>query len=75
MELTLRFLSCGIVKNEGTKVVTLHNEGRVFLKERLRPLVAREQRETRIEWAIIILTLAAIALALGSPDQANPWFR
>ena len=34
----------------------------------------REQRETIVEWAIIILTLASIALALAAPDQANPWF-
>ncbi len=35
----------------------------------------REQRETIVEWAIIILTLASIALALVAPDQVNPWFR
>ncbi len=56
-------------------MLTLHNVGRVFLKERLRPLAKREQRETIVEWAIIILTLASIALALLAPDQLNPWFR
>jgi uncharacterized Rmd1/YagE family protein len=35
----------------------------------------REQRETIVEWAIIILILASIALGLAAPDQLNPWFR
>ena len=62
-------------REDKENMLTLHNVGRVFLKERLRPLAKREQRETIVEWAIIILTLASIALALVAPDQANPWFR
>ena len=75
VDLTLGILRCEIFKNEGAKVLTLHNEGRVFLNERLRSLGTREQRETIVEWAIIILALAAIALGLAAPDQMNPWFR
>jgi hypothetical protein len=56
-------------------MLTSHNVGRFFLKARLRPLATQEQSEIIVQWAIIILTLASIALALAAADQANPWVR
>jgi Flp pilus assembly pilin Flp len=48
-------------------MLDLYNVGWVFLGERLRPLVKREEGVTIVEYAIM-LALIAIAVALATPN-------
>ena len=48
-------------------MLALYNAVRVFLAQRLRPLVKREQGVTIVEYAIM-LALIAIAVALATPN-------